>query len=59
MSSTHMRYDDAKARRELGYQSRPASEALADAARFFLEAGYLSERRRALLAAGPLGAGAA
>ncbi len=28
-----MTFDDAKARRELGYRSRPAAEALADAAR--------------------------
>jgi dihydroflavonol-4-reductase len=31
----------AKAERELSYQARPAVEALADAYRWFLDAGYL------------------
>ena len=57
MSLTQMRYDDTKARRELGYTSRPAREALEDAAAFFAGHPGLSEKRRALLAQGPLGAG--
>ena len=33
MAATQMRYDDARARAELGYASRPARDALADAVR--------------------------
>jgi dihydroflavonol-4-reductase len=47
MSATQMRYDDARARLELGYASRPAVEALADAARFFLDAGRVDEKHAA------------
>jgi dihydroflavonol-4-reductase len=39
MSATQMRFSDARARTELGYASRPAREALCDAARSFLDAG--------------------
>ncbi len=45
MAATQMRYDDSRAREELGYTSRPASEALTDAVRFFLAGGYVSARR--------------
>ena len=45
MSTTHMSFDDARARRELGYGSRPAGEALARAARWFADAGYIRPDR--------------
>jgi len=41
MARTHMFYDDAKARRELGYTSRPYREGIADAITWFRAAGYL------------------
>lgn len=37
----HMFFDDAKARRALGYASRPYREAVADAIAWFRAAGYL------------------
>ena len=40
MASHHMFFDDAKARRELGYQSRPYREGLADAIAWFRANGY-------------------
>jgi dihydroflavonol-4-reductase len=36
-----MFFDDTKARRELGYTSRPYREAIADAIAWFKQAGYL------------------
>ncbi len=45
MATTQMRFDDRRARSELGHRSRPATDALRDAVRFFLEAGYLDGRR--------------
>jgi len=36
-----MFFSSAKAERDLGYQSRPATEALADAYRWFGQSGYL------------------
>jgi dihydroflavonol-4-reductase len=41
MAKYKMYFSSAKARRELSYTSRPASEALADAYRWFRDAGYL------------------
>ncbi|HVX36023.1 MAG TPA: hopanoid-associated sugar epimerase [Hyphomicrobium sp.] len=41
MAKYKMYFSSAKARRELSYNSRPASEALADAYRWFRDAGYL------------------
>jgi dihydroflavonol-4-reductase len=41
MASHHMFFTSAKAERELGYQARPPSEALADALAWFRQAGYL------------------
>jgi dihydroflavonol-4-reductase len=41
MAKYKMYFSSAKAERELGYRARPASEALADAYRWFLDAGYL------------------
>jgi len=45
MSTTHMSFDDSRARSELGYTSRPASVALARAARWFVDAGYVKPGR--------------
>jgi dihydroflavonol-4-reductase len=45
MSTTHMSFDDSRARHELGYTSRPAAEALARAARWFVDAGYVRTDR--------------
>ena len=39
MSTTHMSFDDSRARAELGYSSRPAAEALERAARWFVASG--------------------
>jgi dihydroflavonol-4-reductase len=41
MARHHMFFNDAKARRELGYTSRPYREAIADAIAWFEQAGYL------------------
>ena len=45
MSLTHMIFDDSRAREELGYTSRPASEAIADSARWFVDHGYVRPER--------------
>ena len=45
MSTTNMMFNDARAREELGYSSRPASEAMADAVRWFAENGYVNPKR--------------
>jgi dihydroflavonol-4-reductase len=45
MARHHMFFSDAKARRELGYGSRPYREGLADAVAWFREAGYLKTGR--------------
>jgi dihydroflavonol-4-reductase len=47
MAATRMIFSDARARRELGYRSRPAIEAIMRSARWFAENGYVSERRLA------------
>jgi dihydroflavonol-4-reductase len=49
MSTTTMTFDDSRARRELGYRSRPAAEALYESARWFVEHGYVTAERVALL----------
>ena len=41
MARQHMFFSDAKARRDLGYASRPYGEGIADAIAWFREAGYL------------------
>jgi dihydroflavonol-4-reductase len=41
MARHYMFFDDTKARRELGYTSRPYREAIADAIAWFKQAGYL------------------
>jgi dihydroflavonol-4-reductase len=50
MSATRMAFDDTRARRELGYSSRPAIEAIEASARWFLEGGYVKGRRVARVA---------
>jgi dihydroflavonol-4-reductase len=42
MARYRMFFDDAKARRELGYASRPYGEGLADAVGWFRRSGYVS-----------------
>jgi dihydroflavonol-4-reductase len=41
MSRYTMHFDDAKARRELGYTSRPYSDGLSEAIEWFVQAGYM------------------
>jgi dihydroflavonol-4-reductase len=50
MSTTRMAFDDSRARRELGYQSRPPVKAIEASARWFFENGYVHPRRRSKLA---------
>jgi len=45
MSTTHMSFDDSRARAELGYTSRPAAEALERAARWFVASGAVRTER--------------
>jgi dihydroflavonol-4-reductase len=45
MSTTNMMFDDSRARDELGHSPRPASDALADSARWFVEHGYVGAKR--------------
>lgn len=47
MASTRMVFSDARARGELGYQSRPAVEAIVRSARWYAENGYVSQKRLA------------
>ena len=47
MSTTHMSFDDGRARRELGYTSRPPGEALERAARWFVDSGAVRPERAA------------
>jgi dihydroflavonol-4-reductase len=49
MSSTHMTFDDRRARQELGYTSRPPVAALGDSARWFVDHGYVADRRRRMV----------
>jgi dihydroflavonol-4-reductase len=51
MAATQMRYDDARARAELGYASRPAREALHDAVAYFVDEGYVEGPRAATVRA--------
>jgi dihydroflavonol-4-reductase len=45
MARHHMFFNDARARRELGYQSRPYRQGIADAIAWFHKAGYLNDQR--------------
>lgn len=47
MSTTHMAFDDSRARTELGYAPRPAAQALRESARWFADNGYVKASRRA------------
>jgi len=43
MATTRMEYDDSRARTELGYTSAPAVDALARAARWYVEHGFVKD----------------
>ena len=47
MAATRMIFSDARARRELGYRSRPAIEAILRSARWYAENDYVSAKRLA------------
>lgn len=47
MSTTRMAFDDSRAREELGYSPRPAVDAIEASARWFVDHGYVSDKRRA------------
>lgn len=47
MARTRMAFDDSRAREELGHSSRPARQALARAAEWYLANGFVRPRRRA------------
>lgn len=47
MSTTHMVFDDSRARTELGYAPRPALAAVQESARWFVDNGYVNDKRRA------------
>jgi dihydroflavonol-4-reductase len=47
MASTRMIFNDARARTELGYSSRPAVEAIVRSARWYAENDYVSAKRLA------------
>jgi len=49
MATSHMAFDDRRAREELGYRSRPPGPALARAADWFVANGYVSPARRRLI----------
>ncbi len=53
MASTTMTFDDSRAREEIGYTSRPASQALFDSAQWFVAHGYVSPERSQLIAWNP------
>jgi dihydroflavonol-4-reductase len=47
MSTTRMAFDDSRARTELGYRPRPAAEALAASAHWFVDQGQVTAARTA------------
>jgi dihydroflavonol-4-reductase len=49
MSATTMIFNDARAREEIGYTSRPAREAIEESARWFADNSYVSARRCAAI----------
>jgi dihydroflavonol-4-reductase len=51
MATTRMEYDTRRARAELGYTSVPARDALARAARWFVDNGYVKETQAARIRA--------
>jgi dihydroflavonol-4-reductase len=50
MARYYMHFDDAKARRELGYTSRPYRQGLVEAIEWFAQAGYLQRSRSSMRA---------
>jgi hypothetical protein len=44
-----MIFNDARARAEIGYTSRPGREAIRDSARWFADNGYVTARRLAAI----------
>jgi dihydroflavonol-4-reductase len=52
MATTRMEYDTSRARAELGYTSMPARDALARAARWFVENGYVKGTQAARIRSG-------
>jgi dihydroflavonol-4-reductase len=56
MATTRMEYDDDRAREELGYSSSPARDALARAARWYVDNGFVKDAQvRRIRDAGRLG----
>jgi dihydroflavonol-4-reductase len=55
MASTPMIFDDSRARIELGYTSRKPALALYDAAKWFVDRGYVSEERAGQIGWSPPG----
>ena len=56
MATTRMEYDDSRARTELGYSSEPARDALARAARWYVDHGFVKDAQvRRIRDAGRLG----
>lgn len=53
MSSSQMAFDDRRARLELGYAPGPATKAIEDSARWFIDNGYVKARRRAKVMGNP------
>ena len=49
MASTTMTFDDSRARAEIGYTSRPATQALFDSAQWFVEHGYVNAERARMI----------
>jgi dihydroflavonol-4-reductase len=49
MSAAKMIVTDGRARAEIGYDSRPAREAIRESARWFADNGYVAARRRAAI----------
>lgn len=50
MSTTRMVFDDTRARSELGYTSRPASQSIQRSAQWFIDHGYVRKERLARIA---------
>ena len=57
MSTTRMVFDDSRARRELGYTSGPAADAIRRSADWYLAEGYVRPQRVARLSRAPRGDG--
>ncbi|MDP9118256.1 MAG: SDR family oxidoreductase, partial [Actinomycetota bacterium] len=53
MSTTRMAFDDSRARTELGYAPRPFAEAVQASAQWFVDNGYVRDRRRAKIGWSP------